>query len=289
MSIETDDMRSYLTAQSPVDTARMLETDHMIRTVWVEGETDKAFWDVVMKKPDEFKVCPQNGWENVYNAVDLAIQQGDRHVLGIIDRDYHELLHDGISENGQLIFTDFNDMEMMLFMSSSFNKFLDIFASADKLNGIGDRRSLIMEAASFIGALRALSLQHKYCICFEDDKCKDYVDYRTLSVNVKEFVRKVVQRTITKGTPVDVDISELALAVESFTKENKPEVLCNGHDVMEIIAIAMRKVYATASSSEYNSDRVFRILLQGYTSEEFQKSRLFSKLDKWLKSEKEVA
>lgn len=284
MQREIDDIQSYIGPQNSFDTAKMLHIDHQIATIFVEGDTDKDFFKITMGESTKIRYCPAHGWEGVYGAVNLAIKQGDKQILGIIDRDYHELLQDGITENEQLIFTDYHDIEMMLFMSSSYIRFLTIFASEEKLKAIEDKRTLIMVAASYLGALRALSLQKNYCLDFDEYKCKDYVDHRTLLADVRELVKKVVQRTNSKGTTVNVDVSTLALAVQTFVKENKPEVLCNGHDVLEIIGIAMRKVYATADSKEYPEDKLFRVLLQGYSVDEFQKSELYRKINSWLKN-----
>ena len=58
---------------------------------------------------------------------------------------------------------------------------------------------------------------------------------------------------------------------------------CNGHDVLDILSLAMTKAFASASANEYSPESIFNYLLMGYHRTEFEKSALYGKFDTWLK------
>lgn len=274
-------MQEFIVPSVILDQARMLYRDTNKLTIIVEGTSDRTFFRTMLGE-QVVQFSPVNGWEKVRDIIDVAIVQGYVETMGVIDRDYHVLLNDGVTENDLLVFTDQNDLEMMLFLSPSFTKFLSISAIEVKLSSIENPRTPILKAASYLGALRAMSLKNNYCLCFDEYKCKDYVEHTRLAADVKQLVKKVVQRTRSKGISVSVDETALANAVNDYVRDNCAECLCNGHDVIEIIGIAMRRLYASADATEYSEERVFEMLLQGYTFEEFQKSELYKKLKRWM-------
>lgn len=276
-------MQEFIVPSVILDQARMLYRDANKLTIVVEGSSDRTFFRTMMGE-QVIQFSPVNGWENVRDIIDVAIAQGYVETMGIIDKDYHVLLNDGVTENDQLAFTDQNDLEMMLFLSPSFSKFLTISAIEAKISTIENPRVPILKAASYLGALRALSLKNNYCLCFDEYKCKDYVEHTRLAADIKQLVKKVIQRTRSKGISVSIDETALLSAVNDYVRDNCAECLCNGHDVIEIVGIAMRKLYASADATEYSEERVFEMLLQGYTVEEFQKSELYTKLKVWMEN-----
>lgn len=274
-------MQNYITPSVTLDQARMLYRDTGKPTIIVEGDSDKTFFKTMMGDR-KIHYSPVNGWEKVRDTIDFAIAHEYFETMGVIDRDYHVLLDDGIKENEQLAFTDQNDLEMMLFLSPSFMKFLTIAASETKLSAIENPRTPILTAASYIGALRALSLQNNYCLCFDEYECKSFVDYRTFDCSTERLVNGIISRSSPSKCGLSIDRGALLSTLNDFVKKYSAESLCNGHDVMDIIGIAMRKLFASANASVYSEDRLFELLLQGYTTEEFQKSELCKKLNSWL-------
>lgn len=105
----------------------------------------------------------------------LAQKEEFKNILGIIDKDFHAILQDGITENDQLFFTDSNDIEMMLFNSVSLEKFLNIYGDESKLKVGGSPRDRILNAGSCIGALRMASLFNSYNLRFDGFECKDFI------------------------------------------------------------------------------------------------------------------
>ena len=157
-----------------------------------------------MGSQSNIRFRPVSGWERVHKTILLAQKEGFKNILGIIDKDFHVLLQDGITENDQLFFTDSNDIEMMLFNSVSLEKFLNIHGDENKLKVGESPRDRILNAGSYIGALRMVSLSNRYNLRFDGFECKDFIDRNTLVPDAKKLIRKITQRTTSNGTSVSV-------------------------------------------------------------------------------------
>ena len=277
-------MQRYIDESTILTEAKMMYHDYHELYILIEGESDKTFFTTLMGQLSNIRFRPVSGWERVHNAVLLAQKESYSTIAGVIDRDYHSLLQDGIEENEQIFFTDDNDIEMMLFESSSFEKFLSVCADQSKTKDYATPRQPIIEAASQLGALRALSLLNKYYFHFDGFDCKDYVNRSSLESDCPKLIAKVTQRTRSKGTPVTVTNETVMSQIEEFIQKYDAQDLCNGHDVFDILGIAMTKLYASSSANQYNADSLFNYLLMGYTKEEFQKSQLYKSLYNWIKA-----
>ena len=282
-------MQKYIDGSTILTEAKMMYHDYHETYILIEGESDKTFFTTLLGTPSNIRFRPVKGWERVHNTILLAQKESYSPIAGVIDRDYHSLLQDGVEENEQLFFTDSNDIEMMLFESSSFDKFLSVCADENKIKDYDAPRLPVLESASHLGALRALSLFHQYHFHFDGFECKDYINRNSLDPDDTKLVEKITQRTRSKGTPVTVTTEILKSQIEEFTQQHNAQCLCNGHDVLDILSIAMTKLYASASSSQYNADALFDYLLMGYYVEEFQESRLYKTLSNWIKANTDVA
>lgn len=276
-------MQKYIDTFSILSEARMMKKDYNETYILVEGESDKTFFKTLTSFSPNIRFRPVNGWEKVYGVICAAQQEKYMEILGVIDRDYHLLINDGITESEQLIFSDDNDIEMMIFLSSSFDKFLTVCATKTKMTSLTAKpRTLVLSTASSIGALRAISLLKKYCFHFEGLNLKEFIDKDTLAPNCTLLIEKVIQRTRSRGIQVSKSLEELVSEHQDFMKSNNTSLLCNGHDVLDILGIAMCKMFASATANQYNGDNLFDYLLVGYPSEEFQQSGLYKKMADWI-------
>ena len=275
-------MQQYIDEYSVYSEARMMWNDFRKAYICVEGETDKLFLSTYIQEYSMIQFRALNGWELVYKTLQLAISESFPFLFGIIDRDYHCLLNDGIEEAPQLAFTDQNDIEIMLFCSASFDKFIKVYGSEEKVKKAGDPKQIILSSASYIGALRAVSLQQHYNLIFDGYSCSDFIDKKNLSVDLKLLVKKIIERTRSKGHHLNIENDEIEKEVKDFICNNSALQLSNGHDVLEITCLSMQKLLGTCSATEHNSESVFLTLLMGYTKEEFKSTSLYMQIDKWL-------
>ena len=275
-------MRRYIDIASILTEARMMWHDYKEPYVLVEGASDKLFLSTLIGESRKIVFRALDGWENVNKAILQAKASDFSQIVGIIDKDYHEIIRDGVTPSDQLLFTDANDIEMMLFFSGAFDKFLKVCGSSDKVQAIQDPRAIVETAAFPIGALRILSLSKGYCFCFDGLSLKDFVDKNDLTVDVDKMINTVVQRTRSKGTKVLVAEADIKDNVTRIMSSEKQENCCNGHDVFDIICIAMTKLFASSSSKTYSSEDIFQYLLVGYPKEEFFQTTLYNSLETYL-------
>lgn len=276
-------MQKYIDETTILTEAKMMYSDCQEIYILVEGETDKTFFNTLMGNLPNIRFRPLKGWELVYKTILAAHENNFNRILGIIDKDFHILLKDNIIENSQLFFTDSNDIEMMLFNSDALEKFLSIYANESKLNKMGSPRECIVNAASYLGALRALSLVNKYNLRFDGFECKDFINKNTLNPDTKKLIKKIKQRTISNGTSVAVKDELLESQAKDFREKYNLHELCNGHDVLDILGFAMTKCFASLSANQCNQDIIFGHLLMGYSDKEFHRSRLYNKLSEWIR------
>lgn len=275
-------MQEYIDAACLLTEARMMWNDFRCAYLLLEGTSDKTFFSALMREHPNVQFRVVQGWKNVYNTISKAEQENFSYVAGIIDRDYHAVLGDEVKPTSQLIFTDTNDIEMMLVDSSSFEKFLVVCGSDKKLKDIPDKRGLVMSAAFPIGVIRYLSLKNKYNFCFEGLEHKNYICKQDLSVDKKRLIDIVLNRTRSNGTQVTVSTEELFTNLNAIMEKSLPSQFCNGHDVLDVVCIAMTKLFATNDANTYCQENIFNYLLMGYTEDEFQSTYLYGSLTKWM-------
>lgn len=277
-------MQKYIDEYTILAEAKMMYQDCHETYILVEGQTDKTFFDVLVGRQSNVRFRPVSGWERVHKTILLAQKERFNNILGIDNKDFHVLLHDGVTENNQLFFTDSNDIEMMLFNSVSLEKFLAIYADQNKLNAGEKPRNRILNAASCLGALRVVSLVNRYNLRFDGFECKDFIDRNTLLPDSKKLIKKITQRTISNGTSVSVTEEVLESQASDLMQVYYPHDLCNGHDVLDILGIAMTKCFSSLPATQYNPDTIFGYLLMGYSDNEFHETQLYNKLTMWIQS-----
>lgn len=275
-------MHEYIDAACLLSEARMMWNDFRCAYLLLEGTSDKTFFSVLIGEHPNLQLRVAQGWKNVHDTISKAEQENFLYLAGVIDRDYHEALGDQVKATPQLLFTDTNDIEMMLVNSSSFEKFLVVCGSEKKLENIPDKRGLVFHAAFPAGVLRYLSLKNNYNLCFEGIEHKNYICKQNLSTDQKHLIDIVLNRTRSKGTRVTVSAEDLFTNLNSIMTNSLPIQFCNGHDVLEVICIAMTKLFATNDANTYCQENVFNYLLMGYTQEEFQSTQLYSSLTRWM-------
>lgn len=273
-------MKQFITERTFSNEAKMLWDDYKIGTVLVEGETDILFLSSAITDYKNIKYRSACGWENVVKTAILANSEGFTKLVCVIDKDYHELLSD-LDAEYNLLFTDKNDLESMLFYSIAFDKFLRICGSADKLQAIEDPRKIILDAAIAIGRLRVLAKKYGVPLKFEGIDYSKFIDKKSLKADANRLVELVCTRTCSGGTPVRFG-EVWSWYEDDFVSSLKDECI-NGHDILNIVCIAMQKVFGTYQATCFSENNVLTHLLMGYGNTEFQKTALYKSIDNWYR------
>lgn len=275
-------MQRYIDTACLLSEARMMWYDYHCAYLLLEGTSDVLFISALMGTQPNVRLRVANGWRNVFDTVSKAEQEGFPYVAGIIDSDYHQSLSDQVTSTLQLLVTDATDIEMMMVQSHSFDKFLVVCGSCQKLRNIPDKRRIVMDAAFPLGVMRYLSLKNGYNLYFEGIEYKKFISKQDLFVDKEKMVNNVIERTRSQGTQVTVSEDDLLDNLNSIMEKSSPSQFCNGHDALNIICIAMTKLFATNNANTYTPYNVFDHLLMGYSREEFQTSQLYASLLSWI-------
>lgn len=275
-------MKQYITAELIVDEAKMLIIDSKCPYVLVEGDSDKKLYGTLIPKA-KATFRQLSGWENVVDVVKCANDRDVHGIAGIIDRDYHELLQDGVLNVPNIYHTDENDLEMMLLCSSAFDKFISLSANTEKMNSADECRNVIIQAAAHIGALRYISMRDGIGLSFQNMDMTKVIDKSTLNVNLTKYVTKVCSRSRSKGIAISESISQLVSKMEEALRHFHPKLLCNGHDGMAVLAVSLQKMYGNYNANEYSEERLLEALSMGYTMSLFSESILYNSLQELWK------
>ena len=100
-----------------------------------------------------------------------------------------------------------------------------------------------------------------------------------MNVDANRLVELVCARTCSNGTAVK-SREILSQYKDEFVSSLKDECI-NGHDVLNIVCIAMQKVFATNQATWFSEKNVFTHLLMGYGNVEFGKTALHKSIYDW--------
>lgn len=270
-------MKEYITEDLIVDEAIMLIIDNKRPYILVEGESDKTLYGILFSK-DKATFRRLSGWENVVKVVKCANGRKVNGIAGIIDRDYHELLQDGVLRIPNIYHTDENDLELMLLCSSAFDKFISLSASTEKVNSADECRNRIIQATAQLGALRYVSIRDEIGLAFHNMDMTKFVDKSTLDVDIINYINKVCARSRSQGISLCESIPTIVAKVKEALSNFHPKQLCNGHDAMTVLAVSLQKAYGNYSTNEYSEERLFETLSMGYNMSLFSETKLFTSL-----------
>lgn len=271
-------MKEYISTSSLLSEARMMCAIQEVTYIFVEGDGDVKFYKENMGLSNAY-YRDANGWENVVELAGSAAELGLKQIWGIIDRDYHDFANEDYSTVKNLLLTDENDVEMMMFMSPAFEKFLFRCSTEDKTSKYSDLREPILNAAARIGVFRMISYREKLGLVFGGIKIGKIVDRNTLDVDVERLLNQVYAHTRENEIEIEIKPNELkALATEEIDKYSK-QLLCRGHDVMDILSIAMQRVYGSNDAQTYSAEIVSSHLFMGYIPDYLHYTTMYRKLN----------
>ena len=249
----------------------------------VEGPSDEIFFST-RNLPNNPKSISAFGWENVVGVVAKVIEENISDVIfGFIDRDYREELGNAVT-NKMIVHTDFRDIEISMFESGALHKILAELGSNNKLPSLDCGsvnleviKEKIYQVASKIGALRYYSLKNGYNYKLKELNFSKFISQRNLEINTEKLINQINSKSEKKITIHDVCTAfELELPDRLTDSKN----LCCGHDVTELLGVALRKLWGSNNSiGKETLESSFRI---GYSDHEFYQSEMYKQLAKLL-------
>jgi hypothetical protein len=231
----------------------------------LEGISDQRLF-LARYFPNKVKTVVALGWENVVKIVNGCTDFSDKKVIGLVDRDYRDLKECPL-DNPNVVCTDFRDIENILFETSALEKVLAELGSLEKLpmkrDGKIDLRKVKSEISSLaekLGRFRAYCYKYDSGISFEKiDHCK-FIDDRQLTLDSEKFLRHLAGNPDNAGRVNDINwsVTQAGWLPVAFSR---PEYLRHGHDLMAIIAVSLRRKWASKGGgiTRENVESLFRL------------------------------
>jgi hypothetical protein len=248
----------------------------------VEGESDVFFFKQRFNTRFGVTFEERNGWDGViellkeWNLISNEEKNG-RRVVGVIDRDYHEMLGTEIPEN--IVMVDHRDLEIVMFeCDEALNKVLLEMGSIRKLPHTCDEkldlnevRQVIYKLAYPLTKLRFLSaISSTDKLTFEKPfDFKKIVDTETLSLDEQ----KLILRISTKSK-CSTEVIAALINKEIDQQWDVHQRIANGHDVISLLGKSLQKYFGTVSDSKFiEGERLESIFRMAYPNQEFENSK----------------
>ncbi len=235
----------------------------------VEGTSDEKFFRIhqLSNKPI---VIVAFGWENVERIVEESQDLNKKIIVGLVDRDYR-YLEDENNLFGNIVITDYRDIENILFESRALDKVFFEFGSKGKLpkndNGeldLGNIKNHLSGVTFELGVFRAYCYVNNLNVSFEKLRYSDFIDVNTVEFKHTSFLKHLQNKPKNYGLPLvnywkdaQVWVNEIDLVTHEYIR--------HGHDLMEIIAISLKKFYGSHNNKSIPSEMVeafFRISIE---------------------------
>jgi Protein of unknown function (DUF4435) len=267
-------VREFLTPDSDATRIRLRRSTFSGTFLLVEGSSDKVFYERFIDKI-VCQVVVMEGKIQVIGVLDILDRSSFDGVVAIVDADF-DRLKDSVAESVNLLRTDTHDLETMLIDSPALDKVIAEYGSEEKIPKLQlDVRTSLVEAGIFIGYLRWVSQCDRRNLTFSDLKFNKFIDEQTLQID--EY--KLIEAVKNKSQALSLKTEDLQQRIaDEKNKGFNPWQVCCGHDLVEILALGLRKAIGTMS---VDSDSLERSLRLAYEEVYFWKTQLWVNIRQW--------
>lgn len=220
----------------------------------VEGESDARYWEGQVHR-GRCEVRATSGRPRALEQIRIAREEGRATVIAVLDADFDHLLN-RLSPLEGVFWTDDHDLEVMQFRSTALDKVLAQQPGRDRRAAFvatgRDIRDHLFQLACPLGRLRLHNEQQALNLSFRKAtrdgfswlSYADFCDKDTLTLDDAKLVTTVLnfnQRHDLRQRPWLAELASLP--------DGPLEQLCNGHDLLGLLAVGLRKVLGTRNLS----------------------------------------
>lgn len=261
----------------------MTRSQHRGSFVLVEGSsTDMRVFDRLFDQ-DCCQLMPAHGKPNVLGATAILEADGFPGVLGIVDADRSRISGD-LPPSANILFTDGCDLEAMLLRSPALDKVLAELGSAEKIERFETQRGAsvrehLASLARYLGALRYVSERDGLGLRFQELTFSKFLDRKLTTLDQSEMIRTV--KNLSQRSSLDAD--RLLDELEPILADRRTSLwdLSNGHDMVRILSLGLRKALGSRREGEVSAEALERSLRLAYEREFFQGTELCAAIRDW--------
>ena len=274
-------MRKHITADAIANAVRMKRSLFAGAFLIVEGPTDGVIYSRIVDH-DTCRIEIAHDRDRVLGAITILNEDGILGVLGIIDADFDRVTCQAPGIPNVLL-TDFHDAECMMLNSPAFDRVLEEFTAGDRVDTFSRQETPLIAHrlagnAAPLGCLRLLSLVDGLNLKFEGLSFHAFVDRRRIRVDLTRMIREVANNS----QKHDLDQALLRQRVEGEMAKGHDcwQISC-GHDIAELFAIAIRRVFSGKSSGGVSTERLEQSLRLAYEAEYLRDTDLVKSISRW--------
>lgn len=260
--------------------------------IFVESPNNEKLFKPLFDKTCRFFV--RHGWKKVLEGIEFFNKSTNIFaVIGIIDADFRRITGNFLTEKN-IFMTDFHDTEMMTIFSESWDHIIYREADTEKLADFEQKKhfkDFLLELIKPLSCLRLLNETENLGLIFkkankENQEFK-YIEYK-LFVNEKlEFdfknLLKAVENRSEKPNYFKNNPQIMQKLTDLQTKIFDLKEISNGHDFMNVLAIALQKAI---SNKKIDAEHLENLFIIAYRFTDFQKTELYQTLENWQRRTK---
>ncbi|MCY4234108.1 MAG: DUF4435 domain-containing protein [Bacteroidetes bacterium] len=204
----------------------------------VEGRDDRLSFQKFVDQ-EKCEIIVANGKGNVIDVVvKLRVQLCDG-VVGVVDADFDHIENTlPLIEN--IIVLETVDLEALLIRSPALESLLSECGQMKKIaQAEKDIRSVLIEAAVWIGCLRLFSHRGGGQLKFQGLKFRKFIDRQSLKIDIQALVHKVLNRSVgPRMPPIPEVVANLKTLRDTIIDD---WLVCLGKDMVEVLTVALRR------------------------------------------------
>jgi hypothetical protein len=253
--------------------------------ILVEGDDDERF----LARHTNTRACHLHvpyGRPRVLSVLAELRARGVAGVLAIADADFDRLLG-SVRPDPNVILTETHDIETLLVCSPAFENVLRELGDADRVETAEcaagmPAREIILRAAAPIGAARLVCRRQGWSVKFDEINYERFVDLNSLQVDVDALIREMAGRQA--GAPAHSRMTPNAhsLVAAELNLGHPLSDLCQGHDVVAILGLSLRRLFGQRLANEVKPDRLGTALRLAFEREHFRQANLATEIHAWL-------
>jgi len=301
MTIAANSIIKHLKPSDIANEARMKRgpaerrTGEKLAIVIVEGCADQLLYTTILDI-SKCLVITAFGKNNAIQALQILLTDNTPGVMGLIDDDFDSLEGRNL-RSANLTVSDTHDLETLLFVASSLDKFLNTLLLPEKREYLvvlcENVRKKLIELGSPIGFVRWLFKKENMLIDFRSVSFRAFIDHRRLTVDLDSCVEEILSR----NGGCRLSKQDIQIRLHKLIKTAPyPWSLCQGHDLVKILLLIMPQLLSAYSPSNRDEARMYidqiqqkipteaRIteqLIMCYEQDEFRKTNIYTDIKKW--------
>jgi hypothetical protein len=197
-------------------------------------------------------------------------------VLAVVDADF-DRLENNFPESPNILLTDDHDLEMMMLKTNALDKLINERGSEAKIKN-KNIREILLKIGQEIGYLRWISQKNNLSLRFEGLDFGKFIKKDKLEIDYSDLIKTIKDHS-QKQSLVNQEIEEKIEILRN--KEHDPSQVCCGHDIMQILSLALCKAWGTCKPTDVKAENLERDLRLAYEKSYFYQTQLYFLIQNW--------